>query len=238
MSPKRKDSGFADTADMAMSESEETGPIMASPPGPAPKRTRLDTSAGRETGGEEVSSHSAVLSPPNDLHAQGFSAEGMDAGPSQPPDHPSYTSVEPGLFQPGKGKEKEEEPPEDSGHFPICICIRQAVSFFMLASSNWSMERFQQEILTALNSHGNAESYSLLINCGFGQLTVVWESERRKAFLNSEFPSFTAIDDHNIHATLEFLKRKRSDVVVVDFAAISAGFFERYVQSYAGPTND
>ncbi|KAL8894670.1 MAG: hypothetical protein Q9207_008446 [Kuettlingeria erythrocarpa] len=237
MSPKRKESGFADTADMAMSESEEAGPVMVSPSGPDPKRTRLDTSAGLETGGEEVSPDSAVPSPPNNLPAQGFSAEAMDAGPSQTPHPPSYTSVEPDLLDFIKGKEKEEELPEDSGHFPICICIRQAIPFFMLANSNWSMERFQQEIMTAVESHGNAQSLNLLINSGFGQLTVVWESERRKAFLNNEFPSFTAIGDHNIQATLEFLKRKRSDVVVVDFGPFSDVVFERYMQSDAGSTN-
>ncbi len=237
MSPKHKESGFADTADMAMSENGEAGPTMTSSPGPDPKRTCLDTSTGLENGGEEDSPHSAELSPPNDLHAQRLSTEEMDASPSQPPHHPRYTSAEPDYFQFINGKEQEEQPPNDSGNFPICICIRQAIPFFMLANSNWTIQRFQQEIMTALNSHGNTESRNLLTNCGFGQLTVVWESERRKAFLNNEFPCFTVIGDHNIRATLEFLKRKRSDVVVVDCRPYSDVVFRDYVQSGAGSMN-
>ncbi len=257
MSPKRKESGFADTADMAMSENGDAGPTMTSSPGPDPKRTCLDTAVGLKTGGEQDPPYSAVLSPPsdlpaqgcsdeamdagplqpNDLHPQGFSAEEMDASPSQPPHHPRYTSVEPDHFQFINGKEKEDEPPNDSGNFPICICIRQAIPFFMLANSNWSIQRFQEEIMTALISNGNTESRNLLINCGFGQLTVVWESERRKAFLNNEFPSFTVMGDHNIRATLEFLKRKRSDVVVVDCGPYSDVVFRDYVQGDAGLAN-
>lgn len=222
MSTKLKENASADLPDSPMSYSEDAGLIhsMASPTNPATDRLRLDLSAGGETGAEEVASSSVSIAPASDLHAPCLFLGGISSSSSH---HLSNTSFEPASGQFGKGKEKEDDPPKDMGDFPICISILGILGnfcVFMLANSSWTLQQFQEEIVKALRSHGDVANCDLLEYCGFGSLTVVWESERRKAFMNNKFPSRTPIGSHNIHAVLEFLKRKRSDVVVVECAPI------------------
>ncbi|KAL8762619.1 MAG: hypothetical protein Q9184_001420 [Pyrenodesmia sp. 2 TL-2023] len=226
MSTKCKENASADLPDSPMSYSEEAGPIhsMASPTDPVTKRLRLDLSVGGDTsgdtGGEELASSSVSIAPASDLHAQRLFLGGM---PSSPSHHLSNTSFQPASSQFSKRKEEEEDPPKDMGDFPICISILGILGnlcVFMLANSSWTLQRFQQEIVRALRSHGDVANCDLLEYYGCRSLTVMWESERRKAFMNIKFLSRNPIGSHNIHAVLEFLKRKRSDVVVVQRAPI------------------
>ncbi|KAI4132288.1 MAG: hypothetical protein LQ338_000749 [Usnochroma carphineum] len=212
MSHKRKerDSPHIPGIEIPDSEEKRLAQSMAPPTTPTRKRSRLTAQPEQEAGAEGASS---FFAPIGELGAQGSSREGMVFDPSDPsPIIPYSTAPVVTHVGKGKGKGKEVDPWSDPDSFPICIYYSTPI--FMMANSKWTLEQFQQEMLTALEMHGlNCDMLELL---GWGNLTVVWESNPRTSFKTGEFPPYTVVGRHNIRAVLEFLKRKRSDLVIVE----------------------
>ncbi|KAL8648070.1 MAG: hypothetical protein Q9210_005205 [Variospora velana] len=166
-----------------------------------------DAPSGREENGGSSSSGPAV--------AQHSSNNRMNTSSGGPP-YQSSSSSKSKDAQSGrwKGKEKEEvrtgeeeDRADDPDCFPICIHYKQSI--FMMAQSNWSLAEFQQAIMLALTRHSIFHGELEMV--GFGDLIVVWER------VNLGFPFGTIIGPYNIREILAYLKRMRSDVVLVNW---------------------
>ncbi|KAL8716858.1 MAG: hypothetical protein Q9225_005849 [Loekoesia sp. 1 TL-2023] len=149
--------------------------------------------------------------PPSELGSQNISGNESPSGAAKTsPEIPS--SKQAVLPHTGVELENLEDAWEDPDSFPIAI--KYIVSIFMMANSGWTLRQLQQAILTALQGQG--VDCIMLEAYGVGNLTVLWERALLPHHQDCEFPDKTLITEYNIRPVLEFLKRNRSDLVVVE----------------------